>query len=367
MSKLPPSALPHIAQLRAYAPGLQPVEPGWLKLNTNESPYAPSPRVAEAIRHEMGVAGDSLRLYPDPKSSALRRFIGRMHDLDETNVLVGNGSDDALNLLMRVFSNPAHPTGFTVPSYSLYPVLIAIQNGALRAVEFTRDMKLPLEAIAALDAQAFFLTSPNAPTGVGFAPADIEAVLAAFKGLLVVDEAYAPFARQNAVALLKQHPRLVITRTLSKAHALAGLRIGYALGDPGVIDLLDRVRDSYNVNRLSQVAALAALSDQGYYDAIIGKVVRTRDFWIAEWAGRRGWFTYPSEANFIFTEPRTAAGKAGPEVAGSLYEFLLSRRILVRIFPSHALTAPFLRISVGTDDDMLAVNEAFDAWLKNVK
>jgi len=366
MSEISSLALPHIQRLHAYTPGLQPTEPGWVKLNTNECPYPPSPRVAEAIRRELGPEGDGdpLRLYPNPASSPLRRQIARIHHLGEENVLVGNGSDDVLNLLVRVFGGPSSATGFTLPSYSLYPVLVAIQDGAATAIEFDRSMRLPVEKIAASGARAFFLTSPNAPTGVAFTHAELASILDRFPGILVVDEAYAPFAKRNAVPLLAKYPRLVITRTLSKAHALAGIRVGYALAHADIIGLLDRVRDSYNVSRLSQVAASAALDDPGYYEAIIGKIVRTREYWLGEWGGGRGWFTYESQANFIFTEPVNARGESGPAVARALYEFLLSRRILVRAFPGHALTASFLRISVGSDDEMLAVNEAIDAWLK---
>jgi histidinol-phosphate aminotransferase len=360
-------ALPHVAKLHAYTPGLQPTEPGWVKLNTNECPYPPSPRVAAAILAELSEDGERLRLYPNPKSIPLRQQIAKIHGIREENVLIGNGSDDVLNLLVRVFGGPAAATGFTLPSYSLYPVLVAINDGATSVIEFDRSMKLPVEKIAASGARAFFLTSPNAPTGVAFSNAEIADVLTRFSGVLVVDEAYAPFAKENAVPLLKRHPNLVITRTLSKAHALAGIRVGYALADTAVIELLDRVRDSYNVSRLSQAAASAALADPGYYDAIIGKIIRTRDYWLGEWVGKLGWFTYESQTNFIFTEPKNARGESGLTVAKSLYEFLLSRKVLVRAFPNHALTASFLRISVGTDDEMFAVNSAIEAWLKNAQ
>lgn len=363
MSDFSSLALPHIAKLHAYAPGLQPTESGWVKLNTNECPYGPSPRAAEAIHRELADEGDLLRLYPNPKSTPLRKFVGRLHGVGEENVLIGNGSDDVLNLLVRVFGGPSAATGFTLPSYSLYPVLVAINDGATTVIEFDRSMKLPVDKIAASGARAFFLTSPNAPTGVAFSNAELSAVLDKFPGVLVVDEAYAPFAKENAVPLLARYPNLVITRTLSKAHALAGLRVGYALAASGVIELLDRVRDSYNVNRLSQAAALAALSDTGYYDAIIGKIVATRGYWVTDWSDRLGWFIYPTQTNFIFAEPKNARGETGPAVAKSLYDFLLTRKILVRAFPSHALTAPFLRISVGSDDEMFSVNSAIEAWL----
>jgi len=380
-------ALPHIAQLHAYTPGLQPTEPGWVKLNTNECPYPPSPRVAAALQREIGADGASLRLYPNPKSTPLRAAIAQLHarehaGLTGSHVCVGNGSDDILNLLIRAFVDagsrgaellpapdgteavPLQTAGFTLPSYSLYPVLVEIQDGRTHVIEFDREMRLPIERIATSTARAFFLTSPNAPTGVAFSNADLERVLATYRGLLVVDEAYAPFATENAIPLLARHPHLVVVRTLSKAYALAGIRVGYALAHPGIINLLDRVRDSYNVNRLSQAAALAALGDAAYYDGIIAQVKATRDRAVADFTTRRGWFTYPSQSNFIFTEPKNAHGGSGPAVAKSAYEFLFARQVLVRHFPSHALTAPFLRISVGTDAEMRVLSETLDAWQK---
>lgn len=357
-------ALPHVTRLHAYTPGLQPTEPGWTKLNTNECPYPPSPRVAEAIRREVGEDGNALRLYPNPKSAPLRAAVAALHGLEAANVCIGNGSDDILNLLIRCFCTQAAAAGFTLPSYSLYPVLVAIQDGRSAVIEFERSMRLPLEKIAASNAKAFFLTSPNAPTGVAFSNTEIERLLQSFHGLLVVDEAYAPFARENAVPLLTRYPNLVVVRTLSKAHALAGIRVGYALANPTVIDLLDRVRDSYNVSRLSQAAALAAIGDSGYYAGVVAKVCATRDRAIRTWVDR-GWFTYPTEANFIFTEPKNRQGDCGPAVAKSAYDFLYARKVLVRYFPSHALTASFLRISVGTDEEMLVLQNTLEAWLKH--
>ena len=363
MSGLTSLALPHVARLHAYTPGLQPTEPGWVKLNTNECPYAPSPRVAEALHRDIGEDGAVLRLYPNPKSGPLRDVVARHHGLVAENVIIGNGSDDILNLLVRVFCGDGAATGFTYPSYSLYPVLVEIQNGRSTLVEFDRTMRLPVERIASANAQVVFLTSPNAPTGVGFATSEIEQILVTFKGLLVVDEAYALFALENAVSLLARHPNVVIVRTLSKAYALAGIRLGYALAHPEVIDLLDRVRDSYNVNRLSQTAAVAALEDTAYYSIVVTKIKATRDAAVKRFVDA-GWFTYPSQANFIFTEPKTARGESGATVAKSAYEFLFRRKVLVRYFASHALTDSFLRISVGTDDDMAVLHQTLDAWQK---
>jgi histidinol-phosphate aminotransferase len=358
-------ALPHVAKLHAYTPGLQPSGSGWVKLNTNECPYPPSPRVAEALRREIGGDGAALRLYPNPASAPLRAAVARLHGVSPENVCIGNGSDDILNLLVRAFCGGGAAAGYTVPSYSLYPVLVGMQDGASEIIPFDRSMRLPVDWLAASRARILFLTSPNAPTGVAFANADLERVLAAFPGILVVDEAYAPFAEADAVPLLARHPRLVVTRTLSKAYALAGIRVGYALADPAVIGVLDRLRDSYNVNRLSQAAALAAVGDAEHLRANVARVKATRNRFLGDLTGRRGWFTYPSQANFVFTEPRDARGESGPAVARSAYDFLCARQVLVRHFPSHALTASFLRITVGTDPEMRVLSESLDAWQRN--
>ncbi|MCL4150563.1 UNVERIFIED_CONTAM: hypothetical protein GTU68_064437 [Idotea baltica] len=349
---------PHIAKLHGYTPGFQPKEGGWAKLNTNESPYPPSPKVDLAIQAAMG---ESLRLYPDPRSWVLREEVAKLHGLDASNVIVGNGSDDVLNLLIRAYSESGTNVAYPKLSYSLYPVLCAIQNSTVEEIAVDRSMNLPFDAIAQSKANLLLLTTPNAPTGIGYSRSDLERVLELFDGLVVFDEAYADFAEENAVELLASHSNVVITRTLSKSYGLAGIRVGYALADGEVIDVLDRVRDSYNVNRLSQAAGLAAVSDQSYLKATVGKVKRTRDFYSDEFV-KLGWFTYDSQSNFIFTEPVDSSGRKGPEVAQDLFEFLKSRKILVRYFGGHALTDSFLRISVGSEDQMLLLSETIEQW-----
>ena len=244
-------------------------------------------------------------------------------------------------------------------------MLVEIQNGRAEVIELDRSMRLPVERIQASSAGAFVLTSPNAPTGVGFANAELERALAGYRGLFVVDEAYAAFAREDAVPLLARHRNLVVVRTLSKAYALAGIRVGYALADATVIDVLDRVRDSYNVSRLSQVAAIAAIEDESYFRSLVTRVVVTRDAFVADLTTRRGWFTYDSQSNFVFTEPVNARGESGPAVARSAYEHLYAHKVLVRYFPSHPLTASFLRISIGTNAEMVVLREQLDAWQRS--
>jgi histidinol-phosphate aminotransferase len=349
----------HVRSLSPYTPGFQPDGDGWIKLNTNENPYPASPRVAGAVESEI----ERLRLYPNPRSEVLLVAAGGLCGVGPEQVIAGNGSDDILNLLVRVFGGPARRTGFTVPGYSLYPILVSIAGGMGVGVEFDRSMELPVSTIAESKTQLFFLTSPNAPTGVGFATAAIDRILKTYRGILVVDEAYADFAEENAVDLLGHHANLVIVRTLSKSYGLAGIRIGYAVGSPLVINLLDRVRDSYNVNRLSQAAAVASLADQSHFRSIIGRIKQTRENSRA-WFEKRGWFVYPSAANFLFVEPKNRIGDRGEAVAGSLFEYLLSQRILVRRFPSHALTSGFLRFSVGADSEMRVLNQTIQLWLQ---
>ena len=349
----------HVQALKGYTPGFQPKEDGWIKLNTNESPYPPSPTVNAALTRAIS---DSLRLYPDPLSLELRREVAKLHGLGEVNVFIGNGSDDVLNLLVRAFTDSDRRASFTMPSYSLYPVLCAIQNTSTDILPFERDMALPFDTIQASEARILFLTSPNAPTGVAFTNDELARVLELFDGIVVIDEAYADFAETNAVELLARYENAVVTRTFSKSYALAGIRLGYALANSEVIDILDRVKDSYNVNRLTQAAGLAAIQDRNYLQAIVKKIKYTRDFYAQEFESM-GWFVYPSQANFLFVEPKNAAGESGPGIAESLFEFLKENKILVRYFPGHALTASFLRISVGDDDQMLSVSETIKQWL----
>ncbi len=358
-------ARPHVRALHAYVPGLQPQEPGWIKLNTNENAYPPSPRVVDALRREIGADGASLRLYPSPTSAPLRAAVAERHGLAPENVCIGNGGDDILNLLVRVFCGPEVSGAWTVPSYSLYPVLIGIEGAPVQAVEFDRDLRLPVEQIVASGAPILFLTTPNAPTGVGFAEADLRAVISGFRGLVVADETYALFADSNIAGWVREYPNLCVTRSFSKAYCLAGQRIGYALAHAEVIDLLDRVRDSYNVSRLAQTAALAAFADVAYYDALVARTRATRDRFRKELVERLGWFVYPTQTNFVFAEPRDAAGRTGADVAKSFYEFLCANKILVRCFPSHPLTRNFARISIGTDEEMNTLLQTIDTWLRN--
>lgn len=352
-------ALSHIQDLHAYVPGEQPQGEGWVKLNTNENPYPPSPAVAEAIASEV----DDLRKYPEPTSRRLRAAIGQRFGFTEKEVIIGNGSDNILDLIVRCFvSDPG--VGHTVPSYSLYPVVAGMSGQELIDVNFDRSMKLDVEALAKTNAKVFFLTNPNAPTGVSFPLSQIEAALQKIDGLLVVDEAYVDFGGESAVSLLSDYENLIVVRTFSKSCGLAGLRVGYALASSAIISILDRVRDAYNLDRVAQAAALAAFEDVEYFDARCAQVMATRAQ-VVQKLDAFDWFTYPSSANFVFTEPKTRSGESGPEIAADLFQHLKDQRVLVRYFPSHPLTCSFLRVSIGTNVEMEAFLNAVESWLNN--
>jgi histidinol-phosphate aminotransferase len=352
-------ALPHIQDLHAYVPGEQPQGEGWVKLNTNENPYPPSPKVGQAIASEINL----LRKYPEPTSAQLRAAIGARFGLAEKNVIIGNGSDNILDLITRCFvSDPG--AGHTVPSYSLYPVVAEMSGQSLMDVDFDRSLHLDIDTIAGTRAKVFFLTNPNAPTGVAFPLSEIELVLQKLDGLLVVDEAYVDFGGESAVSLLKDYENLIVVRTFSKSYSLAGMRVGFALASASIIEVLDRVRDAYNLDRVAQVAALAAFEDVEYFEEQRKRVIASRER-TREGLEAFGWFSYPSAANFLFAEPKNAAGESGPDVAASLFEYLKEHRVLVRYFPGHPLTCAFIRVSIGTDDEMQTFLSASESWLNN--
>ena len=347
-----------VKELAPYVPGEQPQTQGWVKLNTNENPYPASPKIAQSIQEQI----DLLRLYPEPTSQALRSAIAQHFDLSSDQVIIGNGSDNILDMITRSFVGLGQ-AGHTVPSYSLYPVVVALSGGDLLNIPFEESMELPVDAIAKTPASVFFLTNPNAPTGVCFSLESIEAVLKKIKGILVVDEAYIDFGGQSAIPLLQSYDNLIVVQTFSKSYSLAGLRVGYALASPKIIQVLDRVRDAYNVDRIAQSIAQVALEDRSHFEANCEKIIQTRSQSEA-FLKSLDWFTYPSSANFLFTQPKDAQGATGPEVAVSLFEYLKSKHILVRYFGSHPLTCSFLRVSIGTDNQMKTFNEGIESWLK---
>ena len=351
---------PEILSRKSYTPGFQPKSEGNLvKLNTNENPYPPSPLVANAVLEET----KRLHYYPEPTSAKLRKLIAQKHQVEQSQVIIGNGSDDLLNLCVRAFSDSKRSVGMLNPSYSLYPTLTSLQRSSLTLIEFSDDQfDLPLKKIISSGVNLFFLTNPHAPSGLSFPRAEIAKILNDFEAILVVDEAYADFAEDTSIPLLFEADNLIVTRTFSKSYSLAGSRVGYAVSSPQIIEVLDNVREVYNLDRMSQAAAHAALSDKSYFEDCRAKILNERQK-AHTFFTSLGWRTVESQANFIFTEPVTRGGKVGKEVAKSLFKYLESQNVFVRYFSNHRLTESKIRISIGTKDQMITLIQTIKNWL----
>ena len=330
-----------VQDLKAYAPGEQPKGAGLIKLNTNENPYPPSPAVGRVLAE---CAADALRLYPDPMCVALRERIAAISGCGVENVFVGNGSDEVLRVCTRAFTQPGGAVASFDPSYSLYPVLAAAEEVEFRAVPLAEGFGWT-EPPADLDATLFWLANPNAPTGVFYPMEVIEAFCRRFPGVVVVDEAYVDFSGgRNCLSLALGTPNMLVCRTLSKSFSLAGLRLGYAIGAPDLIGALYKLKDSYNVDRLAQAVALAALGELPWMEANARKIVATRERTAAE-LRKRGFRIVPSASNFLFVSPQPG------QAAADLFVRLRQAKILVRYFPG-GRTGHFLRVSIGTDAQM---------------
>jgi histidinol-phosphate aminotransferase len=350
---------PLVRELHPYVPGEQPKIPGLIKLNTNENPYPPSPKVLRAVK---AAVDERLRLYPNPTASLLREKLAKLHRCAPRNIIVGNGSDELLALAVRAFVEPvdesedgriiiqAWPGKFTVqyftPSYSLYPVLAATHGARTNAVPLAKDFALPpiqgLKKSRAWDFNAAlsFITTPNAPSGRGYSTAELEKLCCAQRGVVVLDEAYVDFASENALKLALKFPHVLVARTFSKAYSLCFQRVGYFIAHPALIVALDKIRDSYNVNGLGQIAALATLDDLPYYRRNFRRVISTRER-LSEALRRIGFEVFPSSTNFILARPPKFT-------APEWLKKLRALKILVRWFDYPELN-DYLRISIGTD------------------
>lgn len=330
-----------VQQLQAYTPGEQPKVDGLIKLNTNENPYPPSPAVARALAT---CDVETLRLYPDPVCAALRERIAAIHGCSADQIFVGNGSDEVLRLCIRAFTQNGGAVASFDPSYSLYPVLAAAEEVGFRTVPLAKGFGWS-EPPADLDATLFCLANPNAPTGVFYPLEDIRAFCQRFSGVVLLDEAYVDFSEgRNGLAIALSLPNVLVCRTLSKSFSLAGLRLGYAIGSASLIGALYKLKDSYNVDRLAQIVALAALGDLPWMEANAKKIVATRKRVAAE-LEQRGFRVVPSAANFLYVEP--PPGRS----AADLFAELRTKKILVRYFPG-GRTGNHLRVSIGTDKQM---------------
>ena len=365
---------PNVQKLHAYVPGEQPVEKGLIKLNTNENPHPPSPSVLKALK---AAIDGRLRLYPNPTAKPLREVLARLHGCGPDNIVVGNGSDELLALATRAFVEPV-PAGarrsslkgakasrsriqYFNPSYSLYPVLTDIQNAIRHPIPLGETFELP--TLAALKrgrlwdfkAALTFITTPNAPSGRGYETGRLRELCKAQKGIVVLDEAYVDFARENAMSLALEFPHVLVSRTFSKAYSLCFQRIGYFVGNPDLIAALNRIRDSYNVNGLGQIAATATLKDLTYYRRNFREIIATREWLVEELAGL-GFQTLPSQTNFLLTRPPRYS-------AETWLNKLRERKVLVRWFKTPEVR-PYLRTTIGTPAEMRSFLRAVKWILK---
>jgi histidinol-phosphate aminotransferase len=320
-----------------YVPGEQPPDgAGWTKLNTNESPLPPSPKVLAAIR---AAVDDSLRLYPSPTAAPAREAIARHFGVDVSQVAVGNGGDEMIDMCFSAFAGPGDTVAFPTPTYPLFEPLCRIHDVRPSAHPTEIPSELP-PSLAADPSRLKLIVNPNSPTGALFDTEAVEAVVAGSSGVVAIDEAYVDFAPRSCVGLLREHGNVLILRTFSKSYALAGMRIGFALGAPELIEALDAVKDSYNVDRLAIVAASAAIEDDAYHRTLVDEVVRNRHELSAALAGL-GFEVVPSSTNFVFCKP--------PRPAIEVVTALRQRKILVRHYDREPI-AGWLRVTVGTED-----------------
>ncbi len=341
-----------VRHMHAYVPGEQPVQPDLIKLNTNENPYPPAPGVLQTLRE---LSSDTLRKYPPPMSHKLRQCVGATYGFSEDHVFCGNGSDEILALCTRAFVEDGGKIGYFDPSYSLYPVLASIAASEVVEVQLADEFAwVDPPCNAGID--LFFLTNPNAPTGMSFSFERVKSFCMQFPGVVLIDEAYVDFADGNCLALAGSLPNVIVSRSLSKSYSLAGLRVGYAIGAPALVQALDKIKDSYNLDIVAQQLAIAALEDQDYMHDCVQKIRTTRT-WLAHALQARGFVLYPSETNFIWCKPPD-------KLSGAVYmDALRQHNILIRHFTADRL-APFVRITIGLPEHMEQLIKVTDKILE---
>ena len=331
--------LSHIARMKGYVPGEQPRQGRFVKLNTNENPYPPSGAVIERVR---AACGEQLRRYPDPQSSGVRTRLAALYDIPPEQILVGNGSDELLNVALRCFAGVDHKVAVPYPTYPYYEKLIQLQDAVPVEVDFPEDYSLP-PGLPVEGARVTLIANPNSPSGTLVAAGSLQRLAEETEGILIIDEAYVDFAVGGSIPLARDHSNVVICRTMSKSFSLAALRIGFCFARPEIIAGMHKVVEHYNVSLLSQVAAEAALDDVATMRANADRIRATRDDLTAGLTDL-GFEVWESAANFVLARITSAP-------AGRLYEELKKRGVLVRYFDQRRLT-DCLRITVGTDEEI---------------
>ena len=331
--------LPHIADMEGYVPGEQPKDRTFVKLNTNENPYPPSSFVLDRLKE--AVDGE-LRRYPDADASEVSRQLSALFSLPMDQILIGNGSDELLNTVMRCCVGPGDRVVYPTPTYPYYAKLIELQNATAFTVDFDDEFSLP-RPLAAAQGKLTLVANPNSPSGTLVSTDELADLAGAVPGILLIDEAYVDFSDGGCLQLVEDHPNVIVVRTMSKSFSLAGMRIGFCFASPEITAGMRKVVDLYNVGSLAQIAAVAALEDVQTMRTNAERIRSTRTR-LTEALVEIGFHVWDSAANFVLA--RVPDG----EPAASLYAQLRDRGILVRYFAQPRL-ADCLRISVGTDEE----------------
>ncbi|MCG8515057.1 MAG: histidinol-phosphate transaminase [Halanaerobiales bacterium] len=343
-------------EITPYQPGEQPVDMNYIKLNTNENPYPPSPAVLKALAV---TADHKLRLYPEPSAVELRKVIAAYYQLVPDQVFLGNGSDEVLAFSFLAFFNPDDTIVFPDITYSFYPVYCSLFKAKHRLIELTEDFSLPHVDLLSGASQGFIIANPNAPTGRYLELERVEQLLKANQSrLIIIDEAYIDFGGESAVKLINQYANLLIIQTVSKARSLAGLRVGFALGQQGLIEGLTRIKNSFNsytLDRLAIAGAIASFQDQDYFLTSRDRVIQTRERIVAA-LKKKGFQVIPSQANFIFISHQH-------HKAEQLFAQLKLQGILVRYFKQPRIEN-YLRVSIGTEQEMDTFLTVISALIK---
>jgi histidinol-phosphate aminotransferase len=340
----------NISRIAGYVPGEQPRGQKFIKLNTNENPYPPAPEVGAALQ---SFSWQNLRLYSEPSALCVRQAASAEFSLPEEQIICGNGSDDLLTIAVRTFVDQGQPLAYCVPSYSLYPVLADLQGATHKPVNLDNDFRIPEDAAEqARGARLLLLARPNAPTGTSTARDRLEKLCQDFQGVVWIDEAYADFADDNCLDFVSRYPNVVVSRTFSKSYSLAGLRLGLAFAAPELILEMNKVKDSYNIDAITQCLGSAALRASAYMRENAARIRETRA-WLAEQLRQLGCMVLPSQANFLFV--RT------PLDAEKVFADLRQGGFLVRYFKLPRISE-YLRITIGRREDM----QAFVDCLKKI-
>ncbi len=339
-----------VRAMSGYVPGEQPKSDDIVKLNTNENPYLPSADVQD-ILSMVDIA--ALSRYPDPVCMELRKVIAELHGCEIENVFVGNGSDEVLALCIRAFVEREGSVGYFEPSYSLYPILADIEDVEKKPVALNVGFGWP--TLEDYSASLFFMANPNAPTSLQYSKIDVESFATGFDGVVLVDEAYADFAKENCMDLALANNNVLVARTLSKSYSLAGIRLGYCVGNKELIGALHKIKDSYNVSYLTQEIARVAILDQGTMKANVQAIVETRKR-VADKLSELGFEVCDSQTNFLWVKPLGLRPK-------SLFEELRKKNILVRYFENDGCTKDYLRVTIGTAPEMFQFMDAVEEIL----